>query len=709
MTASYWPFIDIFRHYFAWDSEVDDRRSGESIISSLQAMVGSGALSGEQMEEIGPLLGNLLSVEFGGDWDERLRNASPEQIRHRTFMAIHDFLAALSKERLIVLVLEDLHWSDSLSIDLISLLMEALSLGPLFLLCVYRPEREHKCWRLASIAARKCPDDYTELGLRELSSGESKRMVESLLTIENLPSSVKDTILQQSQGNPLFVEEVVRSLIDSGMVYSEGEFWRAQEEIESVTVPESLQSVILSRVDHLEDNLKDILRRASVLGRLFRRRVLEHTTAQMGDLESVLWELEDHGLIYQERAIPEEEYSFKHVLTQEAVYGNIPKSRRGELHQQVGQALEEIYQESLDEYYEQLAYHYDRSDNLEKAVEYLLKAGEKTRRAYLNDEAIDYFKRALERLNESPVGESLKEQRLDALRGLGRIHQFIGRVPEAERFIRQAIALVKEMELPVRDLVRLYGLAWLGGVLSSQRNLDGMIRLGEEGLTLLGDEVSSSEEVALMNQLIAQGHNLKGNRKKCRELDYRTAEFIEQLPFTEELSTIYKDIFYCCKEDKNLKGAMRWLKALEGEARKHHDMKALAEVYRYAEFKTYRGDFHGAIPHLQRGLDLYSKIGDTMMGWCQHRMSGTFLALGDLQNFEKYMNEWIKGDHWRSNKKLKTTAEHWARGTICLVQGNWEEAIDAFPKVIELIPEIGFFKKWDIGNLPLGQAYLAQG
>src|SRR5206468_3613190 len=138
-------------------------------------------------------------------------------------------------------------------------------------------------------------------------------------------------------------------------------------------------------------------------------------------LGRALAELEDQALIYQERAVPEEEYSFKHVLTQETVYGSILRRRRTRFHQQVAEAMEALYQDGLEEYYEQLAYHYERSPADEKAVEYLLKAGEKARRAYLNDEAIGYFQRALARLEESGLGETRKRCRLQAHMALGRI------------------------------------------------------------------------------------------------------------------------------------------------------------------------------------------------------------------------------------------------------------------------------------------------
>src|SRR5205814_9197134 len=152
----------------------------------------------------------------------------------------------------------------------------------------YRPEREHKCWHLATLAYRKCPERFTEIHLRELTAEQSRRLVGSLLTIEDLPASVKELILTKSRGNPFFVEEVVRSLIDAGMVYRQGEVWQAREGIETVSVPESIQSMIASRVDRLRPELKRVLQSASVIGRLFRPRLLEVVVGVQGSTRSGL-------------------------------------------------------------------------------------------------------------------------------------------------------------------------------------------------------------------------------------------------------------------------------------------------------------------------------------------------------------------------------------------------------------------------------------
>jgi adenylate cyclase len=398
------------------------------------------------------LLGHLLSLPAGGKLGERLESDDPAQIRWRTFLAVRDFFTALCKEQPIVLVFEDLHWADSLSIDLISLLMEELPRASLLLLCVYRPEREHRCWHLATIAGQKCRGRYTELTLRELTDRQSRQMVESLLPIEAIPLAVRDMILSQSQGNPFFIEEVVRSLIDAGMVYPGEDARSPRVEILPPAIPESVQSVILSRIDRLEDHLQHVLEVASVIGRVFHLRVLAHTLGQEAELEQALWELEERALIYQERTLPEVEYSFKHVLAQETIYHSILRDRRQGFHRQVAAAIEALYQDNLDEYWEQLAHHHEQGGTIERAISYLLKAGEKAKRSNANEEAIAHLSRGLELLTLTPQTPERAQRELDLQIALGvpLVHTKGHAAPE----VKAAYARAQELCEQVGDTAR---------------------------------------------------------------------------------------------------------------------------------------------------------------------------------------------------------------------------------------------------------------
>ncbi len=179
------------------------------------------------------------------------------------------------------------------------------------------------------------------------------------------------------------------------LVYHEDDRWKAKEDILELEVPDTIQSVIPARVDRLEAEARYVLQCASVIGRLFKHRLLEHLTRKQRELDQYISEFEDRDLVYEERTIPELEYAFKHALTQEATYQGILEQRRRVFHRIVAQGIERLYQERIEDFYEELAYHWERSGDDEKTLEYLMKAGEKATSQYLNDAAIEYYTRAI--------------------------------------------------------------------------------------------------------------------------------------------------------------------------------------------------------------------------------------------------------------------------------------------------------------------------
>ena len=250
-----------------------------------------------------------------------------------------------------------------------------------------------------------------------------------------------------------------------------------------------MQSVILSRVDRLAAGDKQVLQVASVLGRLFPLPVLARLAPPGLDVAAALDRLAERDFVYLERAWPEAEYSFKHVLMQEAVYGTLLTGRKTQLHRQAGEAIEALYADNLLEHYEALAHHFDRSDAGEKAVEYLLKAGEKARRAYLNDEAIGYFERALARCEQPQL---LPDGARFALPpgwrrspGWAKCISWSAALSRRRGGCVRRSAWAESWDWPGRDRATLLlagRLALLAGTLCPE-----VVALGEEGLAMLGN------------------------------------------------------------------------------------------------------------------------------------------------------------------------------------------------------------------------------
>jgi len=362
-----------------------------------------------------------------------------------------------------------------------------------------------------------------------------------------------------------------------------------------------------------------------------------------------------------------------------------------------------------------VAYHYRCAKEPARELFYTRFAAEQAQGIYANTEAIQLYNRALELLNEleqqdeAPPGELLEDWRLETLRGLGQIHFGIGEVVKAEDYLREAIALGREMELEPHALVRLFH--WLGEVLFWQNRYDEHIRLGEEGLTLLGDD-TESVEAALMNQTIAIGHTVMGNEEKFQEFTYRTAQFIQSLPYSQELRPAYDHIVIAHLNDKNLDEAMKWIQALERKADQHHDLRASGEVHLYTAYILIaRGDLRRAISMLENGLDLFKRIGDAKhASWCLRRMVRAHLGLGDIQKAEKYAFKELETTE-AVGIKGEIAAAYWDLGWIFFCQGIWDKAIEAFQKVVQLMQEIGIWiwRMKEFANYAIGRVNLAQG
>jgi class 3 adenylate cyclase len=232
------------------------------------------------VEEVYPYLGHLLSVRLEEEAASQVNLLDPQALQAQYLVALRRLLGALAARQPVILILEDLHWADPSSTDLLVRLLPLASAAPILLCMATRPERDAPAWRLVTAARETLGGSLTEVTLHALSERDSRQLVANLLKIELLPESVRSTILKQAEGNPFFVEEVIRMLIDRGAIVHQEGGWTAGAEIESIEIPDNLQGLLMARIDRLSDEVKHALRVASVIGRQFPVRVLEHILAK---------------------------------------------------------------------------------------------------------------------------------------------------------------------------------------------------------------------------------------------------------------------------------------------------------------------------------------------------------------------------------------------------------------------------------------------
>jgi predicted ATPase len=389
-SISYWPFLEILSNDVGFDLD-DTEGSRRKKLTSRAA-----DLFGDRADSFLPYLAALLNVNLPDDLTSGIESLDAESIRQQIFRSIHQYLSAAAGQCPLVLVLEDVQWMDQSSTALAEHLIPLTRRLPLLVLLVGRSDRATPVRRLVQAARSTCSDRVIEIDLSPLSREHCEALVANLVGEADVPSGLLTAWLRRAEGNPFFLEEIIRTLIDfGGLSDADNGGWRIMPTSEEIILPDTLDAVIMARIDRLDDDLKQVLQLAAVIGISFLYRVLGTVTKDAQGLVAKLKRLETHQLIREDRRSSGIEYVFKHALVQQSVYDSTLPERRSELHQRVATAIEGLFSAHLDDYHSLLAYHYSRAGNWEKAQEYLLKAGNQAAKIAADAEALAYYRKAL--------------------------------------------------------------------------------------------------------------------------------------------------------------------------------------------------------------------------------------------------------------------------------------------------------------------------
>jgi class 3 adenylate cyclase/tetratricopeptide (TPR) repeat protein len=421
-SISYLPFVEVVKALFGLERATADAEARRQIDRRLAELEVAPAA-------VVPYLQNLLALPVD---DPGFATLPPHLVRERTVTALTTLIQRVAARQPFVLIIEDVHWIDQATEEVLGALVEALPALPLLLVLVYRPEYLN-AWASkgyhARIALTRLPGETSaemvrailhkpcasRVPLERLSPAQSTELVQELLGTMTIPPELEEFVVDRTDGNPFFIEELTLSLRESGDLRPASGGYVLERPVAALGLPTTVQGVLLARIDRLDDDLKQILQLASVIGRRFGAPVLAEMAGHRPDLEHRLLLLEDLDFIYPTTLTPQREYSFKHVLTQQAVYDALLRARREALHERVGRALEALYPDQLEELSELLAYHYVRSPAADKAVEYLDRANQKAGRLNAMVEAKGHFLEAMRLLDTLPDTEANRRRRITLL------------------------------------------------------------------------------------------------------------------------------------------------------------------------------------------------------------------------------------------------------------------------------------------------------
>ncbi len=706
-SVSYWTFREVLSSYFGFQDDDSHTQRQEKIRQRLAD------LSEELLDSV-PLLELMLSIPPADTAAaQRLQQLDAEQLRQQTFVAIRDLFLIEAGRRPLVLILEDLHWADRLSLDLVKSLMDVVSQAPLLLYCISRPLERGSAELLSEHAGTRYPELFTVVSLEPLSPVQCRELLAALLSVPDSPDELHAAVSQHAEGNPFFLEEMIRMLISDGIIHQVGANWELVPgaKLAELDVPDTLQGLVNARFDRLEDDLRQLLQIAAVIGFRFPFRLLRAVTGQIApdELEASLRILEEQDYIVRQSEEADLTYTFRHAITSETIYRRILRERRTVIHGEVAAAIERIYRNRLAGQVETLATHYARSRYQKRALYYLILSGRKTARSFANTEALNYYQQALDLLDRT---DGTLQQRLDVLTGTGDVLTFTGEYGQARRRFQQAARL-----LPARaseaDPVRIGRLKRkISDTFTRQGNYDQALIYLAGALRCLqsGQGRLVGQENAKIRQDIGWVHLRRGNLGQAKTWLQRSLELVDESTQRQLASSIFNRLGGVAFQDGDWEEASGWLgKSLEiqqqlgdlaGMARSHNNLGVMA---------ARQGDLDKARRNLERSLELRSRIGDTEGVLSSYLNLGeTLSTLGDLEAAEQALDRALDIAE-RIGHRFSEGLAQLNLGILWTQAQLWERAIRHLNDSATVFGDIGAQDYLIDVYFRLGEAWLGQG
>jgi len=424
--VAYHPAIDLLKSNFDITESDEDYHIRDKVKRGLKEL-------GVDEAHTLPYLLELLSVKDSGI--DRIP-MSPESRKDRMMEALKRIVLSGSEIRPLIMAVEDLHWMDRSSEDTLKYLLESISGARVLLIFTYRPEFVHT-WGGRSY--------HSQVTLNRLSNRESLAMVTYLLGTEEIGSDLEELVLEKTEGIPFFIEEFIKSVKDLGIIKRKDSTYYLAKDIGDVTIPSTIQDVIMARVDSLPEAAKGVLQTGSVIEREFSYELIKRVTGiSQEELLSHLSVLKDSELLYERGIYPQSTYIFKHALTREVVYDSILTTRKKRLHAGIGDAIGEMYKDNPDEHYGVLAGHYVAGENWDNGAEYCRLAARKAEKAASLNDAIAYAGKRVACLEKLPRIEDVLRKIVDARTVLGLYHIQMTRHVAAKEAVAPVVDLALE-------------------------------------------------------------------------------------------------------------------------------------------------------------------------------------------------------------------------------------------------------------------------
>jgi class 3 adenylate cyclase/tetratricopeptide (TPR) repeat protein len=690
-SMAFHPLIDLLKRNF----KLEEEDAEEAIIKKIE---GSVLRLGEDLRSVLPYLRYLLSVDPG---DPAVLSMDPQLRRGEIFDALRRLVVRAAEVHPQVVVYEDVHWMDQATEESLLFAADSIPTSRILQILSYRTGYQHPFGERTY---------HTRIALDSLSTADSVEMSKAILATEHLPTELNTLVARKAEGNPFFVEEVIKSLQEVDAIRQAGDRYVLAKPLDEIFVPDTIQDVIMARIDRLAEAPKKTLQLASVIGREFTRRLVDRLAEIRGRTEEFLRELKAIELIYEKSLFPELAYMFKHALTHEVTYNSLLVQRRKELHRLIALAIEELYTDRLAEQYEMLAHHFSRAEEWVKALDYLLKAADKAAKAFATREAINLYDQALEAA--AHLGEAMDSRTLMS------IHEAKSNL----YFILSDFARSRSESESLLNLARRAGdRAMEGGALVGMGNASLWTHDFDRALDYSRQAIEVASPVDAKT-VLAGAHFVTGFVfGTTARLDRAAQELERSLTISREAGDVVHESLSLCfiglatNWAGDYEEASRWLSdGLRIARRNNLLVPLLYGLFMHGVTLTGKGDYDAALMTFEEGVSLSEKVGDEVQ---RHRMLNClgwlYMECGDLDRAVDLNRQGAEGARKRDDPETIANPEI-NLGDIFLAKGDLNlahEFLDGVHRIVKN-PATSDWMKWRYSThlfASLGDLWLARG
>jgi len=632
---------------------------------------------------------------------------SPEHGRDRLFEAVSQFVTNVSKEAPLLVVLDDLQWTDQSSLLLLHYLARGVYKESLLLFGAYRDTDVDEMHPLSPVLTELNRERLLRsVPLKRMSFDDVSEMIKRILEQDDVPRDFCELVYEKTRGNPFFVEEVIKSLQEEEVIYSEEGKWKIKE-VSRIEFPKTVKSVIKTRISRLNDECQNVLTMASFVGNDFSFEALCGVTGFEEDKTlEIMEKMLKTGLV-KERVIREEDvYSFADIIVRDVVHEEVSHLRHKKLHGVVGCALEKAYTKNIDEHLGELALHFLESGDKEKALGYFLKAGEKAAKIYANTEAASYFQSAL-RLLEEKEGEL--RQRGTVLERLGDIKRLVGEYDTCVKYWNDALLLWKQLN-EKGNVSRLHrkmaNVLWeeIGDTEKAKENYD-------KALKILETEPESIESASLYEDMAHMYYRI-GDMTKALSWAEKALELAKKLNDFEVIASSYASLGTILGYSGDLNDRKKAIECLERALKIALDngyMETALRAYNNLAVTLTAEENERRLEYLEKGFELAKKVGAiSMISWIGSVLAYMYIGMGNMNKAVLLTEESVALDRKAGNMPSLSSSLS-GLGWTYQVLGEWDKSEQYYKEALSISQRLNDFQSSALSYFCLGWLHFDKG